>query len=112
MPLAKLMTGLRFPMAALMIAGLFSSSLSAQEVKYYSCLGVCQAQKALKGLRPYPLDLKTKLADPLGSDVCVKQLRGRVMKMKGVDVCGFKDQSAVDLLGLHLYSERLGRPTP
>ena len=109
---AKLMTGLRLSLAMLMVAGLFSTNLGAQELKYISCKGNCQAQKALKGLRPYPLDLKTKLSNPLGSDVCLKQLKGVVRKLKGVDVCQFKDQSAVDLSGLHLYSERMALPTP
>lgn len=112
MLLVKLITGLRFCLASLMIAALFSTTLQAQEVKFFSCKGNCLAQRALKGLRPYPLDLKTKLSNPLGSDVCLKQLRGQVVKFKGVDVCQFKDQSAVDLSGLHLYSERLALPTP
>ncbi|MCE3013657.1 MAG: hypothetical protein LW878_11390 [Proteobacteria bacterium] len=112
MLLVKLMAGLRLSMATLMVTGLFTSTLQAQEVKYFSCKGNCLAQKALKGLGPYPLDLKTKLSNPLGSDVCLKQLKGLVVKLKGVDVCQFKDQSAVDLSHLHLYSERLARPTP
>ena len=112
MLLVKLITGLRLSMATLMVAVLFSTELGAQEVNFFSCKGHCLAQKALKGLPPYPLDIKTKLSNPLGSDVCLKQLNGQVVKFKGVDVCQFKDQSAVDLSHLHLYSERLALPTP
>ncbi len=108
----KLMVGFRISMATLMFAGLFTHSAYAQEMKYLTCKGKCLAQIAVKNLKSYPLDIKSKLSDPLGSDVCAKQLKGNVTKIKGVDVCQFKDQSAVDLTSLHLYSERFAVPTP
>jgi len=108
----KFMDLLGFTKALLMVGGLFSYGVQAQEIKYLSCKNNCLAQKAIQSLKPYALDLKTKLSDPLGSDVCIKMLAGKVVKIKGVDVCQFKDLSAVDLTSLHLYSERFARPTP
>ena len=112
MKLAKLMNGLRLSMASLMIGTLYAPHAFSQDLSYLSCKGNCQAKKAIKNLRSYNLDLKKKLADPLGSEVCVQQLKGSVLKIKKVDVCVFRDASAIELTSLHKYSERFARPVP
>ena len=112
MNLAKLMNGQSISMALLMIGTLYTYSAYSQDINYLSCKRDCQAKKAIKKLRNYNLDLKKKLADPLGSEVCVKQLKGKISRLKNADVCIFKDTSAIELSSLHRYSERFARPTP
>ena len=112
MMILKLMSGQRLSMAALMVAALFSSSAHTQELDIKGCKKNCLAQKAIANFKTYNLDLKTRLADPLGSEVCKNQLKGLVSKLKGKDVCLFKDSSSIELTSLHLYSERFARPVP
>lgn len=112
MKFAKLMKGLRLSMASLMIGALYAPYALSQELSFLHCKGLCQAKKAINNLQNYNLDLKKKLSDPLGSEVCVQQLKGNVAKINKVDVCLFQDKSAIKLPSLHIYSERFAKPVP
>ena len=112
MKMAKLMTGLGLYLATLMIVLSSTPVAHSQDINLIACKGNCQAKKAIMKMKRYNLDLKKKLADPLGSEVCKNQLKGNVSKLKRVDVCLFKDSSAIELTSLHKFSESFANPTP
>ncbi|MBY0518215.1 MAG: hypothetical protein K2P81_15000 [Bacteriovoracaceae bacterium] len=89
--------------------------VDSSHMTFYQCKGNCQAKKALTNLKTFSVSKKTTLKNPLGSEVCTEQLGGVVGqfadKKKGsISICRFKDNSAIELQGLHRESEKFTTP--
>lgn len=79
-----------------------------KRLSFSGCKTSCEAKRALTKLKPYKI--ATPLKNPLGSDVCLGQLGGQVVKIGPKDYCQFSDKSAVELSGLHLEAEKFLQP--
>lgn len=82
---------------------------------FHDCRGECQAKASLKKLRPFKLaSNKDGMKNPLAIEVCQAQLGGFLVfhpingKERGV--CAFKDNSKLELHGLHTESEKFVQP--
>ncbi len=84
------------------------AQVDMKRLSFSGCKNSCEAKRALAKLKPYKI--ATPLKNPLGSDVCLAQLGGKVVKIASKDYCEFSDKSAVELSGLHLESEKFLQP--
>ncbi len=89
--------------------------VDSSHLTFFLCKGNCLAKKALSGMKSFSVSKKATLKNPLGSEVCTEQLGGVVGqfvdKKKGsVSICRFKDNSAIELQGLHRESEKFTSP--
>lgn len=112
----KFMLSLRQGLGLLLFASATTATAQTAKVDFSklvfaNCAKECLAKKALRSLRAFPMPKDgSVLQNPLGSNVCQEQLKGRV-ELKGTSaVCAFSDGSSVGLPGLHLESEKFIRP--
>lgn len=112
----KLMFPLRQSVGLFLIVSTFSAMAQTPKVDlsklvFENCAKDCQAKKALRALKSFPMPKDgSVLQNPLGSNVCQEQLKGRVELKRSNAVCVFSDGSSVGLPGLHLESEKFIRP--